>query len=745
MPKQDEHEPSTTNASAIAEPQRSRKSPDAARKDARAIVPKQVIRAIKQFATISSPADLAAKLLTIVVALCAAAVAVIVLIEIGTLLTEDVMAALRAKQDAALQVLRDALVAMDEMGAAGLGDGHAKASDGMVFAFETTLGPHYDDERAVFKRYVDAIDARRYLSLHGQTRSLFANVSAIWSAMGGVDFGPDWWETVRSYVDIEGGVMFSGNSVDKTLMARNYSDLVSFLGVDPANPVLSDAMIDKLLPRSAIPKRTQLGEFKYKLYSTDPEKLDSFNVHVATDAWLQNLGGADVKRTATCRLLPRASIPKFTHVFGAFWCARSFRPSASYASRFNDATVGLWVIECDSKTDIDLRLDILRWNGKMPQRYSTAFYHNAVRLTSPRKTLYTQTMLANLTAYPSGKTYPIRDVVAAASSGTLEPLPATVYIVQTEPIPNRLRTAILGIALLCVLFTRCTLTGVRTLCHFVLESSLSIALDVAYAVLTYPSGTELAVMIATARHAQGLAAVVQLAIVLRRFSTPALIVAKTVLSLRFGFRAVTPCITIREAIALVVIQIIAIYISAGRVVGVGMRAGTTSDGMTAYVWNLQGVVWLIAIGFILVRFQVGRLVDRWAKRRGAPRITAQLVAQAKSKGAPNATASVDKGQLATDSRSSSSAYDDYLSGKFLSFGVCFLEGVTVQGRPCRVLDGSPLILDCLFNFNLNGLGQYGAVQQRHVLAHVSPAGRFEATDIALDAEYPRNTGNVVIG
>ncbi|KAJ0400839.1 hypothetical protein ATCC90586_005232 [Pythium insidiosum] len=257
---------------------------DASTSASRSAATKHAIRVLRQFMTISSPADLVSKLFMVLVGLCAAAVAIIVLIEIGTLMTQDIMAALRAKQDAALQVLRDSLVAMDALGAAGLGDGHTKGNDGMVFAFETTLGPHYDDERAYFKKYADSIDARRYLTLNGQTKSLFTDVAAIWSAMGGVDFGPDWWETVRSYVDIEGGVMFSGNSVDKTLMGRNYSDLVTHLGLDPANPVLTDAMIDKLLPRSAIPKRTQLGEFKYKLYSTDPEKLDSFNVHIATDA-----------------------------------------------------------------------------------------------------------------------------------------------------------------------------------------------------------------------------------------------------------------------------------------------------------------------------------------------------------------------------------------------------------------------------------------------------------------------------
>ncbi|DBA05053.1 TPA: hypothetical protein N0F65_000741 [Lagenidium giganteum] len=688
--------------------------------------------AVRSYFTVSTKLELVSRILTVLVALCAVVIAIIVTIEIVGLLSQGIMAALRAKQDVALDILRNSFDAMDKLGAAGAGEGIAPTGNDLVVAYENTLGPHYDDEQATFASYIDSIDSRRYIKLTGMTKSLFPNASSVRSAMGGVDYGPDWWKQARSHVDIEGNIMFSGNSVDKTLFARNYSDLVDFLGLDPSNPVLTSTMIDMLLPRLAIPKRVQLAEFKYKLYSTDPEKLDSFNVHIATDDWLKNLGGNDVKTTATCRLLEQPTITKFVHIFGAFWCPRKFAPSASYASRFVNASVGNWVIECDSNKDMDLTLEIIRWNGKMPERYSTAFYHNTIKIVAPRKTFYTQTMLANLTGYASGNGYPVRDIVAVASSGTLVPQPSTIYIVQTQPIPDRLRTAILGLALLCVLFTRCTLVGVRTLCHFILESSLSILLDVVYAVLTYPSGTELATMIATARSAAGLNAIVHLAILLRRFSTPALIMAKTVLSMPYGFRQVTPCITIKEAVVMIVIQIVALYSSAGKIVGVGMHGMVTSDDMSSYVWRFHGIIWLTTIVFVFVRFQTGRVFEHYQKQ-------------------PRPASVFDKyaGKMSRDSFtqvvSERIAYDEYLSGKFLSFGVCFLPLVEVKGRLCRVLDGSPLVLDSIFNFNLNGFGQYGRVQNMKTIAYVTAVGRYEPSEILLKNDYPEGTGDIVVG
>ncbi|KAJ0397293.1 hypothetical protein ATCC90586_008808 [Pythium insidiosum] len=686
------------------------------------------------------------QLLLNVWALCMAvgglALAVVVLIEIGTIVAQIIMSALNAKQDVAVQVLHDTLVVMDALGAAGLGDDKVTTSNGLVYTYETTLGQRYNDERAAFRRYADAIDSRRYASLKGQTQSLFANVSAVRSAMGGIDFGPDWWEMARSYVDIEGTVMFSGNSVDKTLMARNYTDLVAHLGLDPASPVLSDAMVAKLLPRSAIPKRTQVGEFKYKLYSTDPEKLDSFNIHLATEAWLAHLGAIDVPAHATCRLLPKPTLPKFYHVFGAFWCPRSFPPSAAYASRFKDPTdVGLWVVECDSKHDYEVQMQIIRWHGQMPERYSTAFYLNTIKITSPRKSFYTQAMLANLTAFPSGNGYPIRDIVALASTGRLEALPAKVYIVQTEPIPERIRTAILGVTFVCVLFTRCTFAGVRTLCHFMLESSVSIALDIVYAVFTYPSGTELAVMMATVRHGQPVATIAHLAISLRRFSTPALIIAKTALSLLYGFREITPCITIRESIALVVCQVVALFLMAPALVGIGMKKNlatghiTTSDDMTAFVWTFNGLIWLVAVVFIFLRYKLGVIVTRWSQRHVMRRVVNDVK-----------TGKADReGDACLLAATPSSAYDEYLSGKLLSFGVWFLESRRVQGRQCRVIDGNPLVLDALFNLNLNGFGSYSQLQNQPVVVHVSATGRFDLTDIPLAPDYPPHTGNIVLG
>ncbi|GLD92805.1 hypothetical protein PINS_up001384 [Pythium insidiosum] len=714
------------------------------------------IRRVRALLVAPTKLQLLLNVWTLCMALGGLALAVVVIIEIGTIVAQIIMSALNAKQDVAVQVLRDTLAVMDQLGAAGLGDGKVSTPSGLVYTYETTLGQRYNDERVAFRRYVDAIDARRYASLKGMTRSLFPNVSAVRSAMGGIDFGPDWWEMARSYVDIEGGVMFSGNSVDKTLMARNYSDLVTFLGVDPANPVLSDAMVSKLLPRSAIPKVTQVGEFKYKLYSTDPEKLDSFNIHLATDAWLANLGAIDAVTHATCRLLPKPTLPKFYHVFGAFWCPRSFPPSAAYASRFKEAPasdVGLWVVECDSKHDYEAKLQIIRWHGQMPERYSTAFYLNAVKLTSPRKAVYTQAMLFNLTAYGSGNAYPIRDIVALASTGKLEALPAKVYVVQTEPIPERIRTAILGITFVCVLFTRCTFTGVRTLCHFMLESSVSIALDIVYAVFTYPSGTELAVIVATVRHGHWPSAVVHLAMTVRRFSTLALIIAKTALSLFYGFQEITPCITIRESIVLVMLQVLVLFLMAPALVGTGMKKNlktghiTSSDDMTTFVWTFNGLIWLVALVFIFLRYKIGKLVSRWSARQLSRRRVVSSIKTATT--AARTLPSEPTGESTAKSKSSptasSSAYDDYLSGKLLSFGVWFLERRRVKGRECRVIDGNPLVLDALFNFNLNGFGHYTQLQNQTTIIHVTATGRFDLTDVPLAPDYPLRTGNVVLG
>ncbi|DBA05088.1 TPA: hypothetical protein N0F65_000776, partial [Lagenidium giganteum] len=690
-------------------------------------------------------------------AFCALLIMLIVVADIGGMLLQDIMASLNAKQDAAVQVLHDAFVAMDRLGPSGLGDGHAPiANSDLVLAYETTLGPHYSEELPMFARYAEAIDSRRYFRLAGMTKSIFPNISAIRSNMSGVDAGPDWWETVRSHVDIEGNVMFSGNSVDKSLMNLSYADITAFLGLDPANPVLNESTLSLLLPRSAIPKRTQIAEFKYKMYSTDPQKLESFNVHIATDDWLQNLGALDQKTLATCKLLEAPTLNKFVHVFGAFWCPKSFPPSDVYLSRFVSASVGKWVIECDSKNDYTITLNIVRWNAKLPQRYSTAFYHYSVVMTAPRKTLYTQTMLMNLTAYSSGAGIPIRDIVAVASSGKLVPQPATVYLVETEVMSDSLRQTFLLLALLCLLFTRCTLVGVRTLCHFILESSLSVLVMIVFAVLTYPSRTELAVMIATVRNAGSMSAFVHLTILLRRYTVPTMIMSKIVLSLRYGINHVTPCITIKEVVMIIIVQLVILYSTAGSVVGVGMKANVTGDDMTAYVWRFHSVVIGASFALLFLRFQVGRLASYLRHRNQEPRVSkahvsttvvnlspASEIRRNPTKKNLKRTATVFRDDPHNDVHHDHIAYDAYLSGKFLSFGVTFLPLIEIKGRRCRIIDGSPLVLDALFNFNLNGFGQYSKVQNSATITHVTSIGRFVPSNVTSSDEYPSDTGNVL--
>ncbi|DBA03557.1 TPA: hypothetical protein N0F65_011458 [Lagenidium giganteum] len=649
---------------------------------------------------------------------CRVIIVIVVVVDIGTLAAQRITSTLNATQDKAIQVLLDVLTSMNRLPPDAPASGYAKTSQDFVVDYVTFLAPGYDDERAMFPRYIEALQNHRYMTLRGMTKSLFANITSIRSAMGGVDFGPDWWDTQQSSVDMAGEVVFTGVSIDSSLMARNYSDMMMFLGLDPANPVLNSTMIDLLIPRSAIPKRRQVAGLMYKMFSTDPEKLDSFTIHVGKDAWLQNLGALDVKSTAKCQLLEHPSITYFNDIRGGFWCPRDYYPSIAYLGRFVNGTVGNWVIECDTPP-MEMTIEVIRWNARLAQRYSTAFYHNAVRMTAPRKTMYTQKMLLNLTNYISGSVFRLQDIVTVASSGTLEPLPSTIYIVQTDQLPDALRTAVLLLGFVTIAYTRCTLMGVRTLFHFMLESPLAIVMNVAYALLTYPSGTELAVMLLTARSVNSISIFLRLFMLLRPYSIPALIIAKALMSVRYGYQQVTRYVTVKESVIPLLFQIVLLRATAADLVGVGMHKGTTSDAMTSFSWIFHGESWVIVIVFIFLRFHAGHAIERRERRHQIP-------------------------EESTDELAQLPAYDKYLGGKFFAFDVCFLPEVRIGTRRCRVIEGGPLWMDAVFNFNMNGLVQYNQVIDSGTLTRVSLAGKYTRTDIAL-VKHEHDTGHVIVG
>ncbi|DBA02994.1 TPA: hypothetical protein N0F65_003182 [Lagenidium giganteum] len=543
---------------------------------------------VQDFVVISSSQDLAAKVVKVLVALCVLVMIIIVLVEIGTLTNQRM-------QD---KILLDTLVTMDKLPADAPTSGFAKITSDLVLEYKTLT------------------DGRNSV-MTGMTKTLLPNITSNRSAMGGIDYSPE-------CVDMAGEFTFTGVNTDVALMAKSYSDIIAHLGLDPTKPVLTDSMIELIIPHH------QVAGLVYKMYSTDPEKLESFSIHAGQDAWLQNLGSPDIKTTVKCKLLEKPTISCFKEVYGGYWCPRNYYPSTSDASRFVNGTVGNWVIECDTPK-MEMTIIVVRWNSL---RFSTAFYRNTVKMTAPRKVInfFPTKRILNWCKLPH------QDLVTAASTGTLEPLPSTIYIVQTDRLPDQLRTVLLG----------------AEICDDHLHAVLS----------RRRSKTKRAVMIATARNTNGLAAFVNLSILLRP-------------RLRYGIRRVTYCITVKESVILILILIAVLTSTAKTVVGVGMHAGTISDNLLA------------DRNRVIARFH-GRAISRLLKHRLLALSTSKVKSQLPSKRSSSQSSkyssqsrpSFEDVTASPDESSTVLAYDEYLAGKFFAFGV---SEVNIQGRRCRVI------------------------------------------------------------
>ncbi|DAZ95334.1 TPA: hypothetical protein N0F65_002441, partial [Lagenidium giganteum] len=636
----------------------------------------------------------------------------LIVLEITTLLNQRISAALDTKQDTAGEVLHDTLSAMDKLDAAAPPIGFTSLSEDQVLQYKLTLAPKFPTERSTFSKYVTAIENRRYKTFSGETRGLWTRLENVRSQLGGIDYAHDWWDIVQSTVNIQASVLFTGVNINTSLFLQDYVTLQTQLNISDDNPVLSTNTTAVLLPRSAISKRTQMGSLLYKLYSTDPEKLVSFNLRMSTDAWAQGVAASDLQSSSRCSLLRRPTVARFQD---AVWSPTTFYPSDSYVTSFaNSTTFGDWVIECDSIKPMAITIENLRWHASMKSRYTTAFYHHTLKLIAPRKVIFTQTMLVAMAEWPNNASIPFSQLVAVPSNGIYEPQTSTMYIIETNTLPNEVRTVLMVLALVCVLYTRCSVVGIRTFFHFITETPLSVLLNVAFAVLTYPSGTELSsIMINLSGLTSHFKLFVALGVVLRPFTVPCLLGAKALLSLRYGFRQVAYCITVREAVVLILTQMLVMRVTTTTLVSVGMKADVVTEDMTTFIWHFHLTMGGVTACFIGFRFYAGRMLETKLKTKWD-----EITKTAQD--APVSATELSK-----------SGYDTYLCGKFFAFGVCVLPTVLVNKQECRVLDGSALWLEAFFNFNFNGLTQYHTVVGTRFVTRVSCIGQFTTTEMAV--------------
>ncbi|OQS02664.1 hypothetical protein THRCLA_21366 [Thraustotheca clavata] len=177
-------------------------------------------------------------------------------------------------------------------------NGNTNTLDGTLNVnFGLTLRPNVGAEIAVFPQYFQLVFC------------LLVWTYTLWTSLGGIQFGSDWWDVVAQTVASMSYIVYTGVPANFTVLTASFNRLVTMLGVE-ANGALSADQIDLLVPRSAIPKA---AEAVFKSYATDPKLLTTFNMVVPDPQWLAGVGALDItapNSKTTCRLLQYPSLKK---------------------------------------------------------------------------------------------------------------------------------------------------------------------------------------------------------------------------------------------------------------------------------------------------------------------------------------------------------------------------------------------------------------------------------------------------